>query len=49
MSNRQQHRLHGDPDRFDVLAQFVSDTYGKSITYIADVAGGQGSLVAHLE
>ena len=42
--HRQQHRLYGDPDRFEVLAQYVSDTYGNSISYIADVAGGQGLL-----
>lgn len=38
------HRFHGDPHRFDVVARFIADRYGKSITYIADVAGGQGML-----
>ncbi len=41
---RQQHRLHGDPSRFDVLASFIYDRFGNSIQYIADVAGGQGML-----
>ena len=44
MGRKNQHRFHGDPARFEVLGQFISDTYGKSITYIADVAGGQGML-----
>jgi len=38
------HRFHGDPSRFEVLAQFVYDTYGPHVQYIADVAGGQGML-----
>ena len=42
--SRQQHRFHGDPQRFDVLAAFIADRYGRSIRYIADVAGGQGML-----
>jgi hypothetical protein len=41
---RQQHRFHGDPRRFDVLADFVEALYGNGITYIADVAGGRGML-----
>jgi len=42
MSSR--HRFHGDPARFDVLAEYVYDRYGRSVQYIADVAGGQGML-----
>ena len=38
------HRFHGDERRFDVVARFIYDTYGQSIRYIADVAGGQGML-----
>ncbi|MBX3013944.1 MAG: hypothetical protein KF832_20650 [Caldilineaceae bacterium] len=38
------HRFHGDPERFTVLADFVADHYWRNITYIADVAGGQGML-----
>lgn len=38
------HRFHGDPERFSVLADFVADRYWHTITYIADVAGGQGML-----
>lgn len=39
-----QHRFHGDPGRFGVVADFVADTFGRDIRYIADVAGGQGFL-----
>ena len=42
MGRRQ--KFHGDADRFDVLADLVSEIYGRSITYICDVAGGQGML-----
>ena len=38
------HRFHGDPTRFDVLAELIYYRYGRQITYIADVAGGQGML-----
>src|SRR5919198_6390809 len=41
---RQQHHFHGDPRRFDVLAEFVDETYGTTVKYIADIAGGQGML-----
>ena len=42
MNNR--HRFHGDPTRFEVLAAFIDDWFGKRVRYIADVAGGQGML-----
>ena len=42
--SRHQHQLHGDPRRFDVLAEFIYERYGNSVQYIADVAGGQGLL-----
>lgn len=44
MSKTGRHRFHGDANRFDVVAAFIYDRYGKSIRYIADVAGGQGML-----
>jgi hypothetical protein len=42
--SRQQHRFHGDPERFEVLADFINQRYGNTIKYIADIAGGQGML-----
>jgi hypothetical protein len=44
MGRQTQHRFHGDPERFGVVADFVWQRYGKGIHYIADVAGGQGML-----
>ena len=44
MGRKEQHRFHGDPARFDVLADDIYERYGRSIQYIADVAGGQGML-----
>ena len=41
---RTQINCHGDENRFQVLAEFVYEHYGKSVKYIADVAGGQGVL-----
>lgn len=37
-------KFHGAPERFEVVADFVYSRFGKSIKYIADVAGGQGML-----
>lgn len=45
---RHQHRFHGDATRFDVIAEFIDHHYGNSVTYIADVAGGQGMLTRTL-
>ncbi len=42
------HRFHGDSDRFAVLADFVAEEYGRSVRYVADVAGGQGLLTREL-
>lgn len=42
--SRQQHRLHGDPQRFEALASFVAERFGRDVRHIADVAGGQGLL-----
>ena len=44
MGRKSQHRFHGGPERFEVVAEFVADTFGNSVNYIADVAGGQGML-----
>jgi hypothetical protein len=44
MGRRQQHRFHGSPERFDVIAEFINERYGNTVRYIADVAGGQGML-----
>ena len=44
MARRIQHRLHGAPQRFELLADFIHARYGRSVQYIADVAGGQGLL-----
>jgi hypothetical protein len=38
------HKFHGDANRFDLMAEFIYDNFGKSVHYIADVAGGQGML-----
>jgi hypothetical protein len=38
------HRFHGDPARFEVIAEYIADRYWRDIRYIADVAGGQGML-----
>jgi hypothetical protein len=38
------HRFHGDARRFEVLAAYIAERYGRSIEYIADVAGGRGML-----
>ena len=42
MSKR--HRFHGDRTRFEVVAAFIYERYGRTVQYIADVAGGQGML-----
>jgi hypothetical protein len=48
MSNRggtiRGHKFHGDPARFEEIADYISDYFGRDIKYIADVAGGQGML-----
>jgi hypothetical protein len=38
------HRFHGAPERFDIIAEFIFDRYGRHVQYMADVAGGQGML-----
>lgn len=48
MSNKQGkirgHKFHGDPNRFQVLADFIANNFAGKIERIADVAGGQGML-----
>jgi hypothetical protein len=48
MSNQQgtvrRHKFHGDPARFEEVADFVADHFGHRVHHIADVAGGQGML-----
>ena len=44
MGRKTQHRFHGAPERFEVVAEFIYDRYGTRVRYIADVAGGQGML-----
>ena len=44
MGRKSQHRFHGGPERFEMVAEFIAEYYGNNIQYIADVAGGQGML-----
>ena len=44
MGRKTQHRFHGSPQRFVVLAEYISERFGSDVHYIADVAGGQGML-----
>ena len=44
MGRKTQHRFHGGPERFEVLAAFIADYFANTVEYIADVAGGQGML-----
>lgn len=47
--SRKQHLLYGDPRRFEVVADFVIDRFGREdIEYVADVAGGKGLLTRTL-
>ena len=46
---RKQHQFHGDANRFDVVAAFIYERYGRSVQYIADVAGGRGMLCRILQ
>ena len=46
---RKQHRFHGDVSRFEVVAAFIYERYGRNVQYIADVAGGQGMLCRILQ
>ena len=44
MGRKNQVKCNGDDARFLEVAKFIHDRFGNSITYIADVAGGQGML-----
>ena len=46
--SRRQHRVHGDPQRFEILADFIATRYGNTVQSIADVAGGKGILTRML-
>ena len=41
---RQQIKCHGDERRFEALAEFIFERFGREIDYVADVAGGRGLL-----
>jgi hypothetical protein len=38
------HNFHGAPERFEVVARFIYERFGRKTKYVADVAGGQGML-----
>ncbi|OGG17669.1 hypothetical protein A2721_03120 [Candidatus Gottesmanbacteria bacterium RIFCSPHIGHO2_01_FULL_47_48] len=42
------HKFHGDPARFETVADFVAERFAGKVKYIADVAGGQGMLARFL-
>lgn len=42
------HRFHGDPGRFEAVADFVGKRFSGKVKFIADVAGGQGMLARFL-
>ena len=44
VQRRTRHRTHGAPGRFDAVAEFIAQRYGRDVRYVADVAGGQGVL-----
>ena len=41
-------RFHGDPSRFEAVATFIGEEFGRDVRYVADVAGGQGQLAREL-
>ncbi|MCL2003562.1 MAG: hypothetical protein FWG72_06130 [Oscillospiraceae bacterium] len=41
---RRQIKCHGDEARFEAVAEYIARRFGGGVTYIADVAGGQGLL-----
>ena len=41
---RRQIKCHGDEDRFEIVADYIYQYFGRGVKYIADVAGGQGLL-----
>lgn len=38
------HKFHGDPLRFEVVAEYIAQNYTGKVQRVADVAGGQGML-----
>lgn len=47
--SRTQHPVYGDPERFEVVAEFIASYYGTAVHAIADVAGGKGLLTRLLQ
>ncbi len=43
------HKFHGDPKRFEVLADFIGQNFQGKVKRIADVGGGQGMLCRFLQ
>jgi hypothetical protein len=41
---RKQHLLYGDPERFEVVSEFIIKRFSDKVKYVADVAGGKGVL-----
>ena len=44
VGRKDQHRFHGDSRRFDVVAGYIDERFGSSVSFVADVAGGRGML-----
>jgi hypothetical protein len=42
------HRFHGDPNRFEAVADYIGTHFKGKVKYVADVAGGQGMLCRFL-
>lgn len=42
------HNFHGDPARFEAVADFAAQRFAGKVKFIADVAGGQGMLARFL-
>lgn len=43
------HKFHGDPQRFEAVADFVAKRFLGKAKFLADVAGGQGMLARILK
>jgi hypothetical protein len=44
MPTKSHYDFHGDPVRFPVVAEFISEHFPRKVRLVADVAGGQGML-----
>jgi len=38
------HKFHGDAARFEVIADYIANHFGKNVRFVGDIAGGQGML-----